>query len=260
MQINLLILLLSCIIGQCSANSNALNHRLLQLEYQIFVQTDDSSRSSLILEKAQLLRDNTKFNQAIDQLNRIGTKQPADILYAADRERAYCHFKIHAFDLSLYYSQKCDTLRRYSDTTLSFIYMHSLVQCGLYEECKLELQKWKVADSVIWCLADSVTEVDPRKYRHRSLFPGYGQLSLGKPRQAAYSFILSSGFASFTVYNAILLYPVTALVYGALPCIKFYSGGRINAANLSRARNKESEATIRKQYAECINAVFMRNK
>lgn len=242
---------------QCLANSDTLNSRLLQLEYQIFMQTDDSSRALIIIDKARLLRENAMYEQAIEQLERISSIQPANITIAADADQAFCYFKLQRFDLSLFYSRRITEAQYPADTIITYIYMQSLVQCGQYTACKEKLREWGVPGSILLSLPDSVAELDPWKYRRRSLIPGYGQLSLGKPRQAMASFALTGGFAGIAVYSGISLLPVTALIYGVVPCIKFYSGGRINAANLTRSQNTDQRTSTRSLYADCINALFI---
>lgn len=253
-----LVLIISTIITGLSWATNPDLNRLVELEYQIFDSEDAQCRAELILEKTALLVDNMQYQDAIDQLKRIDAIgiYPAQEMQT-HKQQAICYFQLKKFETAIYYLQNMEQHTLSSDTTLLYMYLQSLAQCEKFIQCKSEMRTRNFPDSILQDLPDSVATVDPMRYFKYSNLPGYGQIKLQRYREASHSILLCSGFAAFTVYNGLLLYPATAAAFGAIPLIKFYTGGKLNAANLARKQNDTKILSTKVLFAHAIDRVLL---
>ncbi len=253
----LLILSIFTII-QCSAINSFVAEQLLELEYLIFTEKVDSCRIDILCDKAQLLANEFAYQDAIDQLNRISF----DSLSNETKSKLNKLFSIYSFqqknyESAIYYSLQIEPAQRETDTILQYIHLQSLSQCEKFIQCKEQMSIYLIQDSIIDALPDSVIYLEPMHFHKLSIVPGYRQLQLNCKKQAAHSFILCSGFAGLVVYNSLHIYPATAFVYGLVPLVKFYSGGRINASNLARKKNIENMRKTRLLFANTLDSALI---
>lgn len=232
--------------------------KLLDLEYAFFSAQTDSVKATILLRKADHLFQTGEYSASIEELERIGKLQLHQTLKDSvlETETVY-HFMNKRFDRAYDRSSNLSIKRLNTQPELQYIYLQSLVQLKLFETCKQSLVGLGYEDSIVRSLPDSISYFNPDIYKRRSaIFPSWGQYSLGNVKDGTSSLVLCSSFGAFTVYNFMLMFPATAVVYGFVPFYKFYTGGKLNAESTAEHRNESAELELKRQYSDVIDSLL----
>lgn len=251
-------------LAEAQRTDLSLAEKLLASEYLIYISASDTAKAALLLEKSEVYAGNSKYQQALAELDRaekFGGQDNNSLKYA----KMFNSFMSGRFDLSasviipLAELQKLNKEKEYY--SMRFV---SLSETGRWDSCRAEMIRYcKDCDSSrvreISSLPSTYSYVDPGKCGKLSAFvPGAGMTKAGKPFKGATSLLIQAGLATFTGYAFFSGYYIAGVVSGVFPLLKFHKGGIRLSAILAEERNEKEKLKLQSQYSEQIKKVVYR--
>jgi len=259
MKIFLTIITAGFIINLYSQPSTDYKMDLLSIEFSVMSSNDRSNIQELIIQKSEILKDNGLFSDALDELNRIDTS-----LYKNTTE--LCYLKSLNFFLMKDYTQCYNSLLEIFDSTrtginkYTVLWLFTLNEMGRWDECKKTLLEVCETNSTDYQVINNLPVLIPSKSPLKAIklsgyFPGLGQIYSGYPFRGITSLVLISAFTSVAVIGIMSGLYVTSVVWGLLPVIKLYLGGRQFSYKLANKKNEENTNLLKQEYLKIIISI-----
>lgn len=256
----LIIILLSFVIKASSQTGIVSGRELLEAEFAIWMAESPDTAVKRIRDKSMLLHYNGRFAEALAELERVDTSLiTCEIKYL----KSLNTFLEGSYHESYNRMLTIDYDTRISDTTYLKLWLFVLNENQFWTECRATmLQLQDTATGLyqeITFLPDSVIVLSPVKaQRLSSYLPGAGQMYAGSPFKGVTSFMLTGGFSAATVMFCLQGFYVSGLVYGLMPVIRFYSGGKHYSYKLACNKNEEAIQQLKEKYMNCIRQLDLK--
>lgn len=230
----------------CRAQSDSLMFRVLSLERKIMqAQSDTSTATSLLFEKAMVLKGAGVYDQSLFTLKRMdGYKLKDSIRCAIHFQTAMVRYLVKDYTSSLFDIWSAQACR--SDSKESkILFLMILVENERWDDFRLaftEAAKSNPSVDTSAFLRDfrRPAYYDPDVYARYSKVPGRGLFKLGMRKRGLTNIALQVvfvGVAAFEVYSG---FYSTAFFSGLRPTQRFYNGGRTLTESSVHQKNQES--------------------
>jgi TM2 domain-containing membrane protein YozV len=243
-------------------NGSAISDELLIAEYAIW-NADDDNAVRLIISKSKILYNCGRFSEAMTELGRT------DSMMISNASEIYYLKSLNTFLLGDYHDSynwmlSMDYDLRVSDTTYLKLWLLILNENQLWKECKKLMLNVQDSSSLLYIeiknLHDSVFFISPVKAARLSSFiPGAGQLYAGYPIKGITSFIFTGSSAALTTLCGISGFYASGIVYGLIPVLRFYFGGKNFSYQLACGHNDNEVDLLKQKYINCIRQLGISN-
>lgn len=248
---------------------DSVGERLLNAEYSFWQAQSDSERVQLLTQKAFIYRQKNNYAAAIREIERGVTflQDSSLTTYQWKYEALMDYFLAHEFEkasmvLENFEAGQAGKINKRNE----YFYLRWSVfnELGKWRQCKTEILPVfeSSGDTLnaknLRSLPENFTQKNSVKARRLSAFvPGAGAFYAGYPFKGTVSFIIDGGIVVLATYLAINELYITALVSGALPLLKFYTGNKRLAESLAYRRNLSNELKIKGNYGQFIERAVL---
>jgi tetratricopeptide (TPR) repeat protein len=229
----------------------------IEYERVIYENDDQKIQKQALFKKAITLKMDKRFDEAINELNRLSIRNVNDTLFGA---------KIYQLALCLYlnenYQKAISTIEinrlmitdSHVSNELNVIKILCYNFIYNYEEAKNLISQLPQAE--LWLSElypkDKLPKFkSPEKGANLSMFvPGAGQAYAGAIGEGAFNFLLNASALSFGVWQAWNGFYFTGYMVGVTMLERFYTGGKHRAAILCEQRNLKTANILNQKIME----------
>ncbi|MEI9920897.1 MAG: hypothetical protein WDO14_19195 [Bacteroidota bacterium] len=258
MRYRIIIIILIIILAgiDCRAQSDSLMFRMLSLERKIMqAQSDTSAATSLLFEKAMVLKHAGEYDQALSTLKRMdGYKLKDSIRCSIYFQKALVQYLDKNFTSSLFdmwSAQACGS----GSKEMKILFLMILLENERWDDFKSAFTDAAKANNAIDTSAflrefQHPVYFNPEVYARYSKIPARGLFKLGARKQAFTNIALQVVFVGFAASEIYSGFYSTAFFSGLRPAQRFYSGGRGLTESVVYLRN-EQNISLQKQEGYC---------
>lgn len=217
----------------------------LQLEYSAFSEKKEAVKIDALLQKAEVLKQNKLFAEAVQNISRIDIENLSDslqqkILY---EEMLCSYLSENYFEAKSFMIQYDNYLKDTSDKyhvnwlkCLIFLNNDDFENAHLKFIAAVKPNYKKTADSIFVALFPKLKNENKAK-RLSSFLPGSGQMYAGKIGFGLVNLLSVAGAGYFTAWHIVHQYYLIATVTGGGLMSRFYLGGLKTSKNWAEKYN-----------------------
>ncbi len=246
--LTILLLCINTAYGQQTATTDS---SLLALEQKVFITTNDTLKTALLVQKTFIRFGTNSINEALlNDINRLDYRLIQDsatqIMWLYNASLAYALMENYRYAL-IYYNEYASI--HAADTSLSTQLLHALLLANMDNNKLNTLITNGKIDTRFTALNCYIKTIDFEKKGKNSylfaqaLLPGSGMALLGKPLKGLASLSLNgaSVYAVYTLFSSHLY--INAILWGATLGTKFYMGGvRLTETLFNQKQEKQRYA------------------
>lgn len=242
-------------------NNDSTMFKILLLEQQVMVASNDTLKAFALLSKANLYKKLNQHAEVIVTLNRVNIA----VLIGSQLDnyhyqKAFSFFMVGEHSKGLLEFLNIESNKNFNEEN-QFLYLMLLVENERWEDFEKEYlhqSKLRAVDSLLFKKEFSrplLLEADSYA-RLSGKLPGLGMMKSGHPGKGLTSLGLQLLFTGFGIYNFSLGYYFTGLFSGIMPARKFYLGGKLLTHSLVERKNQDSIIDSKKKGYELIAVLY----
>jgi hypothetical protein len=231
-----------------ASNNKGLGSMLLNIEHQIYLAQEESTRNHLEYEKIWLLLSHKKFETLDFELNRIESNNGFGPLYSFEYSKLmqllFIEKQYHL--VSKLYSVKKHELSTEVEQVQLYYYLCSLLACEEYETIYHQIDSIsRTKNEGDGSALDSISIYEDKSFKAlkvmQAILPGSGVLVLGNYKKGIINFAMTAAFGWLGVHYFTLGYILPGAVYGVFPFSKFYFGSQRHFSYLIEQKNASNK-------------------